>query len=88
MNIKIVSDGTPENTIVYNVETGERLEGVTHIDWHLEVNDLAQCNIRLHNIPLEVEAGNIKSYNLRTEDEDSSSREKQGWIRRSLQRIF
>ena len=73
MKLKIISDGSPENTEVLNIETGEKLDGVTHIDWHIEAQELAECTIRLHNIPLEVEANKLKSYKLSNEDENSSS---------------
>jgi hypothetical protein len=73
MKIKIVSDGTTRNTHVIDIETGDELEGVTHIDWHLEAGDLARCTIKLHMIPLEIEADEIKSYKLSNEDENSSS---------------
>jgi hypothetical protein len=67
MKVKIISDGTCKNTTVIDTKTGEALEGVTHIDWHIEAPHLAKCTIKLHNIPLEVIGDKIKSYELSNE---------------------
>jgi len=64
MKIKIISDGYSKNTKVINEETGHPLEGVTYINWNIGINGMSECTIKLHNVPLEVKAGNLKRYEL------------------------
>lgn len=59
MKIKIISDGLPGNTKVINLETGEELEDITVIDWHIEVDKIATATLCFINVPVEIE-GEIK----------------------------
>ena len=54
MRIKIISDGKPTGTRIVNAETGERIEGVTGIKWSLGLKSLAECELRLINIAVEI----------------------------------
>jgi hypothetical protein len=75
MRLKIISDGTPTNTQVVNAETGEILEGVVNIKWSVQhhheggsaYHDV-RCWLEIENTPVEVEAGQLKTYQLRTCD--------------------
>jgi hypothetical protein len=71
MKLRIESDGTSRNTKVVDRETGEELEGVTNIEWSLGISDLSRCVIHLHCIPLVLEDGNFKSYELKNENSSS-----------------
>ena len=56
MKLKIVSDGTPMGTRVENAETGELLEDVVAVAWHIQVSGiptLAVATVTLVNIPLD-----------------------------------
>ena len=65
MKIKIISDGIASNTHVVNMDTGEPISGVTKIEWGIYgPGQISECTLTLHNIPVEIEAGNIKSYKL------------------------
>lgn len=68
MKIKIISDGYGNGTRVINEGTGQPLEGVTSINWSIQTNGVSKCTIKLHNIPLEVYADKIKSYELSNEN--------------------
>lgn len=56
MRIKIVGDGTPRGTTVVDADTGERLEGVTAVEWQMDARNLATAKITLLKVPVEVEA--------------------------------
>ncbi len=64
MKLKIISEGLDKNTKVINVETGEVLENVTSIKWGAYPNNLTECTITLHSIPIEVTVHGIKEYEL------------------------
>ncbi len=34
--VRIVSDGIPHNTIVYDAETGQMIHGITKVDVHID----------------------------------------------------
>lgn len=53
MKLRISSDGTPRGTFVENSETGERLEGVTFIEWKVSNNTLSEATLKLVNIPIK-----------------------------------
>ena len=74
MKLKIMSDGTPDNTSVVNAETGEIVEGVASIKWECLplINEgmsghEVYCYLELYKMPLEVVADNLVSYALKTE---------------------
>ena len=53
--IKIISDGFPGGTHVYNAETNEPIEGVMSIDWKIESpGHLAVATITLVGVEVEV----------------------------------
>lgn len=37
MRVKIESDGTPNGTRVLNADTGEKIEGLTKVEWSVEL---------------------------------------------------
>lgn len=58
MRIRIVSDGTPKNTQVFNAETGERIRGVQGIKWELGGKDgMATATIDFVLVGVDVVAG-------------------------------
>jgi len=56
MRLKIISDGTINNTKIVDVETGAGLEGVTDVAWRLSVNkwNPAVVILELRNVPVEI----------------------------------
>jgi|CXWL01.1.fsa_nt_gi hypothetical protein len=59
MKIRIVSDGTCPGTKITNAETGEEVEGVTVIDWHLRGPDWnAECTLKFFgpDVPVDLQA--------------------------------
>lgn len=65
MRLRIVSDGTPLGTKVVNLETGETVDGVSMIDWHIETGELAKATIRIHDVDVEIGAdGKVSSTDL------------------------
>jgi hypothetical protein len=40
MLLKIISDGTPRGTRVIDADTGELVEKVTHVDVHIDVDNI------------------------------------------------
>ena len=56
MKIKIVSDGMPRNTKVVSVETGEMVDDVNCIDWHITVDGYATATLGFCQIPVDVVA--------------------------------
>jgi len=58
---KIVSDGTPAGTKVYDLKTGERVEHVKEAVWTLNVDDFfAEAHIVLFPVAVEVIGGSDK----------------------------
>ena len=53
MKVKIISDGTPRGTKLVNAETGEKLEGVTSVEWHISVDRLSEAVIMMRGVPIE-----------------------------------
>lgn len=53
MNIKIVSDGTTAGTRALT-ETGEALDGIRVIDWHLEAGGLARVQLEVIRASVEL----------------------------------
>ena len=54
IRLKIVSDGTPQNTEVQNVLTGEKLEGVTAIEWRISVHGYAEAKVTLRKVAVDL----------------------------------
>lgn len=57
MRLKITSDGTPHNTHVIDIETGERVENVQRVEWSVDVRDrypVARAQIVIIDIPVDV----------------------------------
>ncbi len=52
MKVKIVSDGTPDNTSIVT-ETGEALENVSSILWTLEFGTTAKALVTFVHVPVE-----------------------------------
>ena len=48
MILKIISDGTSKGTKVVNSETGELVNGICEVDWHLNCNNLAVATIKVY----------------------------------------
>jgi len=48
MILKVISDGNPQDTIIVNAETGEKVDGVCEIDWHLDNKNLSLVTIKLY----------------------------------------
>jgi len=55
MRLKIISDGTLENTSVVNEKTGEQVEGVQEVQWSLGAAGPVAV-IVLENPPVEIVA--------------------------------
>ncbi len=58
MKLKIVSDGTPMGTRVED-EKGNRLDGVTSVEWDAGIDRLATCTLELTGVPVEVTSEDI-----------------------------
>lgn len=54
MKLKIVSDGTSEGTYICNAETGEKVEWVKSLNWHIEASSLSKATVVLLNVPVEI----------------------------------
>jgi hypothetical protein len=56
IKLKIVSDGTPRGTKIFDEETGSELRNVVDLKWELSARDLSSCNVtmRLARVPLEL----------------------------------
>jgi len=65
MKLKVISDGTLNGTKVVDLETNENLNGVYEVTWQHGVGELPKATIRLYNIPVEIECGDVKKYELR-----------------------
>lgn len=53
---KIVSDGTPANTKLVDVESGETLDlGITKIGWSIDVAGVSRCVLHLMKIEVEIQ---------------------------------
>lgn len=68
MRIKIISDGTPQNTSIVNMETGQTMENVIGIQWEIDIDRRATAWIHVHNVPAELVA------NALVEDPDEIER--------------
>jgi hypothetical protein len=56
LKVRIVSDGNPLTTKIYDVETGAELKTVTSIDWHADASGhLPEAKLTLMMIPLVIE---------------------------------
>jgi len=58
-NLKIVSDGTPEGTMVYD-SNGLIIENVESIEWNYTDNNKCWATIEIARIPIE--AGGVRRY--------------------------
>ena len=56
MKIRIISNGHPGSTRVENAATGERLEHVRAVSWHIDAESRAVACITVHDVELEAEA--------------------------------
>lgn len=56
MRIKIISDGKPLNTKVYDINTGKELTNITSIEWKIQVDQTAKAVITFIDVPIEVTA--------------------------------
>ncbi len=58
--VKIISDGTMNNTKIIDEKTGQLLAKVQKVTWITDVNEpLSKCIIELIGVPLEVSNTNI-----------------------------
>lgn len=71
MKLKIVSDGTPMGTFVMD-EDGNRVEGVTEIEWNIGVDRVGKCRLAFNLAAIEVETKVEETAQL--EDKHSSFR--------------
>lgn len=74
MKLKIISDGTEENTKVVDQETGEELRGVTSIEWSVRPSKASgrghefTTRLVMEYVPIELDVDAIKKYELRNYD--------------------
>ncbi len=61
INIKIYSDGTPMGTRIVDLDTGERLANVMAASWKITIDGLAEVNLTLRNVPVEITGRVIKN---------------------------
>jgi hypothetical protein len=55
MRVRIQSDGYPASTRVYNVDTGEQVEGITSVRWSLDADGFATVELTLYGVPVDVQ---------------------------------
>ena len=53
---RIESDGTPQGTKVFLIESGEEVRYVSEIDWHLDMNGISRATISLFAVALSSKA--------------------------------
>lgn len=51
--VRVVSDGTPRGTAVYDVETGAPISGVMAVGWEADL-DGVRCWIEIERVPAEL----------------------------------
>lgn len=56
MKIKIIGDGTLGGTQIVNAETGERLENVTSVTWHLDTKHNSMATLVFRYVAVEMGA--------------------------------
>lgn len=62
MSIKIISDGTPYGTHIFN-EDGTEIKGVTEITWHIDASDdTAIATLKFAFVQVEVTAEHTAEY--------------------------
>ena len=54
IRLKIVSDGTPQNTVVQNILSGEKLDGVTAIEWRISTHGYAEAKVTMRKVAVEI----------------------------------
>ncbi|MFQ5849361.1 MAG: hypothetical protein ACE5JU_02085 [Candidatus Binatia bacterium] len=54
MRLRIVSDGHPRNTTVMDADTGERVEGVTSLEWKIDRNNLGTVTMTVESVEVAV----------------------------------
>lgn len=60
MKIKIISDGTPNGTLVVDADTGEKVDNIYSIKWELLVTDgMADVELGILMVPVEL-VGKVK----------------------------
>lgn len=55
MKLKLISDGTRQNTKVIDVDTGRQLEGVVAVECVMSKNTLPRLRIELINVAADIE---------------------------------
>lgn len=72
MNLKLVSNGTPEGTHLIDSESGEIVTGVHSVEWEANVNSPANLlTVRFNNVPAEITTAvtaNVKDWDQDTND--------------------
>lgn len=54
INIKIVSDGTPQGTDIINIETGEKLNGVSKFRLYIDTKKaVSTVEVMFKKVPIE-----------------------------------
>lgn len=68
--IKIVSDGTPNRTRIYDINTGEIIEGARRIEYRIDVNSIAVATIEFVCVECEIESEACLKHKELLDDEE------------------
>jgi hypothetical protein len=61
MKLKLILDGTPQNTFLVDSIAGEKVENVQSLDWSYGGNLWWNCvNVKLADIPIEISSVNAQ----------------------------
>ncbi len=71
MKIKIISDGTSKGTTVVNSDTGEIVNGVTKVEWGIEINGVSWAKMDFVNVSVEI-VGGVDDFVVEIEDKNEN----------------
>jgi hypothetical protein len=63
-NLKIISDGNPENTKVIDVKTGQKINGIRSLKWTIDYANLGHCKVEIEfdAVGVAIESSNAEFY--------------------------